>query len=597
MRSRALLIILLLASSAQAAIFIAPKDAELIDAADAIVIGTITQMNGEFIAGGDIATTLEIDVTTVLKGPIAPATKIRISELGGTVGSQIMGVSAAPKYWRRNQALIFLERKADGTWRTWGSALGKFDFVNDRFNRDLIVRWANEEDMSLWSPDGHPVDERLRDAQGFLDFIRTRALQQQPQTASGRRRAVSPADPSTIAEGDYFVDDIGMDDVTPPAFWDIEPDQTGFPPSAYSYGSFRWEVFDKGGSITFSASGTQPGYDYLGAAQRGLAAWTNEPGSNINYVYGGTRTLGFVQDGNNAIVFNSSTDVPAGAIAYAKWYGGAYHTYKGEQFISIVEGDVVVKSGLNISQKLFDEAVTHELGHTLGFRHSDQGTPSSNQAVMKAVLSGVYGATLGPWDVDAARTVYESTSTTPAPDAPTGLVATATTTNSITVVWNAVPNATSYQVERSTGNSPFIPVATVNVPSLLDTGLSPNTTYLYRVRVLSSGGSSAYSNVDRATTILFLDDPLTGGVLVKDEHITQLRTAVNAVRASVGLPAYPWAEFVGPGVIVRASHVLELRTALTAALNAFGVPPVYTALSAGTLIRAVHIQELRNYVK
>lgn len=596
MRSPALLVIvLLLASTAHTAIFITPKDAELIDAADAIVIGTITQMNGEFIAGGDIATTFDIDVTTVLKGPIAPATKIRISELGGTVGSQIMGVSAAPKYWRRNQALIFLERKADGTWRTWGSALGKFDFVNDRFNRDLIVRWANEEDMSLWSPDGHPVDERLRDAQGFLDFIRTRAQQQHPQPASGRRRAVSPADPSASAEGDYFVDDIGMDDVTPPAFWDVEPDQTGFPPSAYSYGSFRWEVFDKGGSITFSASGTQPGYDYLGAAQRGLAAWTSDPGSNINYVYGGTRTLGFVQDGNNAIVFNSSSDVPAGAIAYAKWYGGAYHTYKGEQFISIVEGDVVVKSGLNISQKLFDEAVTHELGHTLGFRHSDQGTPSSNQAVMKAVLSGVYGATLGPWDLDAAHTVYESTST-PAPGAPTGLVATATTTGSVTVTWNAVPNATSYEVERSSNNGPFVLRGTVSGTTFIDS-VSANTTYLYRVRALSPGGSSAYSNVNHATSVVFLDDPLTAGVVVKDEHITQLRTAVNAVRASVGLPAYPWAEAVGPGVIVRASHVLELRTALTAALNALGVPPVYTALSAGTVIRAVHIQELRNYVK
>lgn len=593
MRSPVILALLLLLTvpAANAAIFIAPKDVELIDAADVILVGTITQMHGEFLADGDIATTFDIDVSTVLKGTLDPSMKIRIRELGGNVGSQVMGVSAAPRFWRRNRALIFLERMPDGTWRTWGSALGKFDFVNDRFNRDLLVRWAGEDEMSLWSPDGHPVDERLRDAEGFLDFIRARSQQLPQQHPPGRRRAITTND-------DYFVDDVAIGDVTPPAFWDVEPDQTGYPPSAYTQDNFRWEVFDDGGAVTFFASGTQPGYDHVGAAQRGLAAWTNDSGSNINYLYGGTRPLSFVEDGNNAIVFNSSSDVPAGAIAYAKWYGGAVHTYKGEQFISIFEGDVVVRSGLNVSQKLFEEAVTHELGHTLGFRHSDEGTPSSPQAVMKTVLSGVYGATLGPWDADAAHTVYESTSTPPTLATPTGLVATATSTTSVTVTWNAVPSATSYQVERSSNNGAFVLTATVFGTSLVQNNLTPNTTYLYRVRALGAGGAtSAFSNADHATTAIFLDDPLTAGTVVKDEHVTQLRMAIDAFRAAVGLSAFAWSQPVGPGIVIRAANILELRTALTPALNARGIPPVYTSLDVGTVIRAVHIQELRNYVK
>lgn len=600
-----LLLATLLASVANAAIFIAPKDTALIDAADIIVIGRINKMNGEFVNGNDIATMIDIDVETVLKGSVPSSMKLRIGELGGFVGSEIMGVSAAPRYWRRNRALIFIEKTSDGM-RTWGSALGKFDFVNDRFNRDLLVRWALEEDMSLWSNDGHPVDDSLRDAEGFLDFIRQRVQLQEQQNPSspGRRRAVGPTLPSvgtigTDAEDEcpYCLDDLTREQLNPPAYWNVEPDQSGFPASAYTQGGFRWDVFDKGGSVSFFVSGSQPGYDSTGAAQRGLAAWTNDGGSNINYQYGGTRSSAFVADGTNAIIFNSSGDVPSGAIAYAKWYGGANHTYKGEQFISITEGDVSVRSGLTVSQKVFDEAVTHELGHTLGFRHSDQATPSSTQAVMKAVLSGVYGATLGPWDTEAAHAVYEAASST-APGAPGAITATATTTTTVAVFWNPVPGATSYQVERSSNNGPFVVVTTTTATSFGDTGRSPNTTYLYRVRAFNgSTPGTSYSAVDHATTVIFLDDPLVPGTVVKDEHITELRTAINAVRAAVGLAAFSFTQTVGPGIVIRAAHITELRNALTPALSARGITASYTSLAAGTPIRAVHIQELRNYVK
>ena len=138
--------------------------------------------------------------------------------------------------------------------------------------------------------------------------------------------------------------------------------------------------------------------DFQGDAAMGFWGWPLEAPDQIERA---------AQDSINAIVFNSSTDVPSGSVGYARWFGSGTHTYKGETFYSIVEGDVVVKSGLSVPQKTFDEIVTHELGHTIGFRHSDQGTPSSTQAVMKAILTGNYGATLGPWDVEAVRHVYE----------------------------------------------------------------------------------------------------------------------------------------------------------------------------------------------
>lgn len=578
---------------------VVPDDEQLVFAAEAIVIATVQELHSEFALDGTIVTNIDVEPELVLKGAHSVRTRerLRIVEPGGVVGEQIMVVSTAPTYWLGNRALIFLNRTTEGTWRTYGAPLGKFDFVRDAQGRELAVRWATREhaeQASLWRQDGRPYEERARDAARFIAWIQ-RVL----QTSQPPFTPVFPGDTRETATADYFVEN-PTTETTEPEGWDPASEAT-YPPSAYTQGTFRWDVFDKGSSVTFRVNGTQPGYDSTGAAQRGLAAWTNDPGSNVNYVYGGTSTAGFVADNQNTIVYNSPTGVPAGAIAYAQWFGGASHTYKGETFYSITEGDVVVKSNLSVSQKVFEEAVTHELGHTLGFRHSDSGTPYSTEAVMKSVLTGSYGSTLGPWDIEAVRTVYESTLLTTAPTVPANLVATATSTSSVTITWSASTNATGYQLERSSNNGAFVQIATPTTTSYVDSGLSAGVTYVYRVRATGSGGTSAYSNVDHATTIVFADDPLVPGVtVIRAVHLTQLRQAVNAVRAAAGLSAVSWTDSSPTGVVIKAVHIEELRNALTPALTALGKTALYTdaLLTPGaTVVKAVHFQELRNLTK
>src|SRR5687768_15379841 len=479
-RSLVLLFTLLLANAAQAAVFVVPPDDDLIDSADAIVIGTVRQATGQFALDGDIVTVVEIEVEHVLKGTIARKRTMQLTELGGEVGRRVMAVSESAGYWIGNRALIFLELDDEGNWRTYGTSLGKFDFVKDRAGRELVVRWATRDDISgFWTQDGHPHEEVLRDAAKFRAHIARRSRPDLRRPLPG---------PGTSTEtADYFVTDVPREAVNLPARFEVGV-TAHYPPSAYTQGTFRWDRFDKGSSVTFFASGSQPGYDHIGAAQRALAAWTNEPGSNINYVYGGTNNAGFVEDGVNSIVYNSPTGVPSGALAYAKWYADNTHTYKGEQFYSISEGDVVMKQNPGITQKTFDEAITHELGHTLGFRHSDQGSPSSTQAVMKAVLSGAFGASLGPWDIEAAQHVYTAAPVTGGlPSVSPTITATAISTTSVTVSWAGVTGATGYTLERGTTLTNFTPIrSNLGTTSFTDTGLTPNTTYLYRVRATNA---------------------------------------------------------------------------------------------------------------
>jgi hypothetical protein len=579
------------------AVFVVPHDESLIKDADAIVVAHIRDMNAVFDVNGDIVTELDLEIERVLKGDLPEGQPLRIRELGGIIGTRGLFVSESATYWIDNRALIFLQRHGDG-WRTYGTSLGKFDFVEDHDGRNLAVRWATRDDHSQrWTPEGHPHEERLRDAEKFLTYIsrRTDPLRRQPPSTIPR--FTTPSD----VEADYFVDPPSGGKLTAPYAWDPASNAV-YPPSAYTQGTFRWDVFDNGGSVTFFASGTQPGYDHIGASQRALAAWTSDAGSNVDYRYGGTNTRGFVEDNVNTIVYNSASDVPAGALAYARWYAGNIHTYKGEQFYSISEGDVAVRSGITTSQKTFEEAVTHELGHTLGFRHSDQGTPSSTQAVMKAILTGQYGASLGPWDIEAVRTVYTGVSTPPPPvipGTPTGLVATATGTTTVSIAWNPASNATSYIVERATRIGQWVEIARVPGASHGDSGLSPNTTFLYRVRAANGTALSTYSNLDHATTVIFTDDPLIVRVTrIKAIHLTQIRTAVNAVRIAAGLSGLTYTDPNPARVPVKAVHINELRTALSAGLSGIGKSSAFTGtVSARTPIRAIHFQELRNLVK
>ena len=99
----------------------------------------------------------------------------------------------------------------------------------------------------------------------------------------------------------------------------------------------------------------------------------------------------------------------------------------------------------------------------------------------------------------------------------------------------------------------------------------------------------------------FTDDPLTPGVSVKAEHITQLRDAVANRRALLGLAVFTFTDS-GPTPAVtpiRAIHILDLRNALNEVFDAVGRPhPTYADGSpAGIQIKAVHIQELRDAVR
>lgn len=123
------------------------------------------------------------------------------------------------------------------------------------------------------------------------------------------------------------------------------------------------------------------------------------------------------------------------------------------------------------------------------------GLKSSTKYYFKVRVITAEGGNLSPYS-----SAVSATTTMPSPG---GLRATAHNEDSVSLAWNAVTNAPRYRIQMST--SPTMSGATyyrVTPPSRVMTGLTPGTTYYFKVRVITDEGVnlSPYSAAISVTT-------------------------------------------------------------------------------------------------
>jgi hypothetical protein len=101
------------------------------------------------------------------------------------------------------------------------------------------------------------------------------------------------------------------------------------------------------------------------------------------------------------------------------------------------------------------------------------------------------------------------------------------------LTWSSDPNATSYDVFRSSQNAPFDPNTPVKNTTALtwdDTGLTLEKGYAYKIRPKYGSAPGTYSNIDYATTVSF-----TASTAVLATQIAELRRAANEIARAMNL--------------------------------------------------------------
>src|SRR5437899_10875629 len=119
-----LAVLAMLAPPVRATTFVGVTERSLARAADAIVIGTVEQLETVAGADGTISTLVTLDVQKTVKGHVER--RLTLKQPGGSIGGRTLWIAGGPHFRTGERQLLFLSAAADGPARTTAPGMGQF---------------------------------------------------------------------------------------------------------------------------------------------------------------------------------------------------------------------------------------------------------------------------------------------------------------------------------------------------------------------------------------------------------------------------------------------------------------------------------------
>lgn len=407
-------LIFAIATPSFAITYVVPPDRFEIGRASAIVVGRVLGSHAEASPFG-IETVTAIALEEAIKGNLSNVVEVHTP--GGTLDGETRLVPGVPTFADGERVLLLLYQRGDGAFTISDLGLGTFRFVRDASGRELAVR--NDADVEGWDAGGGAHVEQQRSAERFLNYIR------------GAVRGEVVTEDYALPTMPLIVKAESLHRIATASFT-----ATSYMLTYNSGVGTRWNVFPS--AVSWNRGNSETGPLGNGAAEISAAFSTwNAGGTNYVLSSASPNPNGFLDatDGTNNIVFEKNL-TSAGLQPFSCSNGGALgiagmthaspgtHVYRGETFLTTAEADVSMNQGVGtcspgtVPQELFKSAITHEFGHTLGFRHSDQtrnlaascaGDPTldcTSSALMNHILASGLNGQLQAWDNAALNAVY-----------------------------------------------------------------------------------------------------------------------------------------------------------------------------------------------
>jgi hypothetical protein len=380
----------ILAAPLDAATYLPISDADLVRRSPIVVRAQVeaVAVRLEVVSGRQMPMTIvTLQPLESIKGRTGETFQVRLP--GGRVGSAASWVPGTPVFEEGQEALLFLRpaagRRGDFFLSEFG--LSRFDIRTDADGRRFALRPAfpPDEDDALSkrtagiAPASPGSAVQLRDADAFVKSLKAIA------------RGVNAPIPYGEPRGS-LADKRGR---IQPLFVNLggrEPGDCGGGQPCL----FRW-FWDTGASpngivaIVGTQSNLSDSSNGTPQVQNAVTQWTSVPGSDVRY--SGPATLGSTvsvqldaaQSFDNGASFNTPLACGAGGLlglggtqnASGPPGGGSY-TFKGDANYFAMQTGIVTMRKVTGSPGCYDTAtfrtaVMHEIGHTLGFGHPDQG--------------------------------------------------------------------------------------------------------------------------------------------------------------------------------------------------------------------------------
>ena len=372
------------------------SDRELLSRADVVVRGVVVSNAVSEDSQGRPETVTVISPLEVLKGEVSGSFVIR--ELGGELSDgRFFQLWGRPEYKPGHEVVVFALARPGGDYQTAELLLGKFEVQVDDAGQLFAVPSLTADApsgvtvSSSAANDGPLVDSAApRDLEAFLRMIRPTSLHtptvpSTPAEPNGKLRSVIHAEYLSHAVQPYWTN-IG--------------------------GLWRWingatAVFTLDGVANMTGGG-------VAEANNATATWDAEASSVIGYSVGTSTANPIHMNAPSSPCGWSSCLSGGGVIGCGGFGGGGTNVWRGETYNTITSGEVWLRSICatnGFDSTTIQSVLTHELGHTLGLGHSDQGTSAHDTcpgdeslAIMRSVVQS--RTTLGTDDQDAVRWLY-----------------------------------------------------------------------------------------------------------------------------------------------------------------------------------------------
>jgi PKD repeat protein len=388
------LTLLFLATALSATTLLPLSDQKLRARSTVIVEGVVLRVDAYESSRGLPETQATIRPVQVLKGRVSGDLVVR--DRGGLLpDGRWLKMFGRPEYVVGRRVVVFAVPHPDGEYQTAEFTLGKFEVWRDssgrRFlARDLLTR--SREGIEFLTTSLAPGRDSLRDYDAFLAMLRAPRTDREPLEPPRPNGRLAPVE---------------------------EAGTRGLRPLWADWGGtlYRWS---NGAGVSWILSSTAnliTGGGYA-EARAAISEWRNHPNSTIGYSDGGLGASGtnFIDLASTSVCGTTGPFCGGGVIGCGGPGGtSGSHTWRGETYGTISWAHVEIRQTTGpacISSSVFAAAVTHELGHTLGFGHSDQGASvhdvcrgDENSAQMRSSVQS-RGTSLGSDDSDAARWVY-----------------------------------------------------------------------------------------------------------------------------------------------------------------------------------------------